>query len=148
LPFSSRYSTRSARTPDFLPCDVVFPGFFHAGWNADVRKLRIDEHLFILTGFRRDGIFAVIGRRHVVRRRDGIVFTGFVDLNRFAIELGVSEMVGRFAKVHDGEVILLCVLMDAGATPHDLLELGHRAHFPIERDEAAGLGIDSGGEQP
>ena len=36
--------------------------------------------------------------------------------------------------------------MDARATPDDLLELGHRAHFPVEHDQPAGLGIDAGGQ--
>ena len=37
--------------------------------------------------------------------------------------------------------------MDAGAAADDLLELGHRADCAVEDDQAAGLGIDAGGEQ-
>ncbi len=39
------------------------------------------------------------------------------------------------------------VLVDPGAAADDLLELGHRADFAVEDDQAAGLGIDPGGEQ-
>ena len=38
--------------------------------------------------------------------------------------------------------------MDAGAAADDLLELGHRSDCAVEHDEAAGLGVDAGGEQP
>ena len=37
--------------------------------------------------------------------------------------------------------------MDAGAAADDLLELGHGADRAVEHDQAAGLGIDAGGEQ-
>ena len=57
-------------------------------------------------------------------------------------------MVGRPAEVDQREVELLGVLVDAGAAPDDLLELGHRAHLAVEHDQPAGLGIDAGGEQP
>ena len=56
-------------------------------------------------------------------------------------------MAGRAAKVDQGEIEFLGVLMDAGAAPDDLLELGHRADCAIEHDQAAGLRIDAGGEQ-
>ena len=56
-------------------------------------------------------------------------------------------MVGGLPEVDQGEVVLLRVLVDAGAAADDLLELGHRAHFAVEDDEAAGLGVDTGGEQ-
>ena len=85
--------------------------------------------------------------RHVVRRRDGIVLARLVDLHRLAVEVGVGEVVGRLAEVDQGEVVLLGVLVDAGAAADDLLELGHRADFAVEHDQAAGLGIDAGGEQ-
>ena len=57
-------------------------------------------------------------------------------------------MAGRAAKVDQREVELLGVLVDAGAAPDDLLELGHRADRAVEHDQAAGLRIDAGGEQP
>ena len=57
-------------------------------------------------------------------------------------------MAGRAAEVDQGEVELLGVLVDAGAAADDLLELGHRADRAVEHDQAAGLGIDAGGEQP
>ena len=37
--------------------------------------------------------------------------------------------------------------MDPQVTPDGLLELGHGAHFAVERDLAAGLGIRPDGEQ-
>ena len=57
-------------------------------------------------------------------------------------------MAGRAAEVDQREVELLGVLMDAGAAPDDLLELGHRADLAVEHDQAAGLRIDAGREQP
>ena len=51
------------------------------------------------------------------------------------------------SEVHDGEVELAVVLVDAGAAADDLLELGHRVDAPVEHDELAGLGIDAGGHQ-
>ena len=57
-------------------------------------------------------------------------------------------MVGGLAEVDEREIVLLGVLVHAGAAADDLLELGHRADLAIEHDEAAGLGIDPGGEQP
>jgi len=56
-------------------------------------------------------------------------------------------MRGRTAKVDQGEIEFLGVFMHAGAAPDDLLELGHRADFAVEHDQAAGLRIDAGGEQ-
>jgi hypothetical protein len=43
-------------------------------------------------------------------------------------------MIGRAAKVDQREEELLRVLVDARAAPDDLLELGHRAHRPVEHD--------------
>ena len=57
-------------------------------------------------------------------------------------------MVGGFAEVDEGEVVLLGVFMDPRAAADDLLELGHGADFAVEHDQAAGLGIHAGGEQP
>ena len=94
------------------------------------------------------GSSASIDGRHIVRRRNGIVFARFVDLHRFAVEVRVGEVVGGLAEVDEGEVVLLGVLVDARAAADDLLELGHRADFAVEHDQAAGLGIDAGGEQP
>ena len=53
-------------------------------------------------------------------------------------------MAGRAAEIDQREVELLGVLVDAGAAPDDLLELGHRADRPVEHDQAAGLRIDAG----
>ena len=38
--------------------------------------------------------------------------------------------------------------MDAGATPDDLLKLGHRADSTVKDDEPASLGVHASGEQP
>ena len=57
-------------------------------------------------------------------------------------------MAGRAAEVDQREVELLGVLVDAGAAPDDLLELGHRADRAVEHDQPAGLRIDAGREQP
>ena len=65
--------------------------------------------------------------RRVVGRRDRIVFARLVNLHRIAVEFRVGEMAGGAAKVDQREIELPCVLMNAGAAPDDLLELGHRA---------------------
>jgi hypothetical protein len=52
-------------------------------------------------------------------------------------------MLACFAEIHQGEVILLAVGMDPRTAAHDLLELRHRAHFPVQHDQPAGLGIDA-----
>ena len=57
-------------------------------------------------------------------------------------------MVGRAPKINQREIELLRVLVDAGAAPDDLLELRHRADGAVEHDQAAGLGVHAGGEQP
>ena len=93
------------------------------------------------------GIFLRRDRGHIVGRRDRVVLARFVNLHRLAVKLGIGKMIGRAAEVDQGEVKLLGVLMDAGAAPDDLLELGHRADCPVEHDQPAGLGIDAGGEQ-
>ncbi len=115
--------------------------------DVDIGRLGIDNHLFIFAGFRGNGLFPVVSRRHIVRGCNRIILARFVDLHRLAVEIGVSEVVGGLAEVDQGEVVLLGVLVDACAAAHDLLELGHRSHFAVEDDEAAGLGVDTGGEQ-
>ena len=87
-------------------------------------------------------------RRHVVGRRNRIAFAGFVNLHRLAVEIRVGEVAGRAAEIDQREIELLGVLVDAGAAPDDLLELGHRADRAVEHDQAAGLRIDAGGKQP
>ena len=73
---------------------------------------------------------------------------GFIDLHRLAVEVGVGEMVGGLAEVDQREIVLLGVLMDASPTADDLLKLGHRANLAVEDNQAAGLSIDPGREQP
>ena len=63
--------------------------------------------------------------RWIVRRDDGVVRAGLVDLDGIAVEVGVGEQLGGPLEVHDGEEELAVVLVDAGAAADDLLELGH-----------------------
>jgi hypothetical protein len=57
-------------------------------------------------------------------------------------------MARRAAKVDQREEELLGVLVNAGAAPDKLLELGHRAYSAIEHDQPAGLRIDASREKP
>jgi len=57
-------------------------------------------------------------------------------------------VVAGLTEIHQGEVKLLAVGMHPRAAADNLLELRHRAHFPVQHDQAAGLGIHAGGEQP
>ena len=83
----------------------------------------------------------------IIGRRDGVVFTRLIDLHRVAVEVGVGEVVRRAAKIHQREIELLGIGMDARASTDDLLELGHRADFAIEHYQAARLGINAGRKQ-
>ena len=56
-------------------------------------------------------------------------------------------MIGRAPEVDQGEIELPGVFVDAGATPDDLLELGHGAYCAVQNDKSAGLGVHTGGEQ-
>ena len=123
---------------DFLP-----PGA--AGRDGDVGRA-IDDG-FIGAGRCGEGLGVVPGGRNVVGRGNGVALAGFVDLHGVTVEIRVGEVVGGAAEVDQGEVELAGVLVHAGAAAHDLLELGHRADFAVEHDEAAGLRIDAGGEQ-
>ena len=79
---------------------------------------------FVLARFGRQGLFAVGGgRRGVVGRGHRLAFLGFVDLHRFAVPVLVGKMGGGAAEIDDREVVFLRVLVDAGATADDLLEL-------------------------
>jgi hypothetical protein len=80
-------------------------------------------------------------------RHHRFIRLGFVDHHRFAIEIRVGEQAGGALEVHDGEVELLVVLAQAGATADDLFELGHRVDVLVQHDELAGLGINAGGQQ-
>ena len=79
----------------------------------------------------------------VFRRLDGVVLAGFKNLNGVTIEVWIGEERRGALEIHDGEEELAVVLVDAGATTDDLLELGHGADAAIEDDEVAGLGIDA-----
>ena len=116
------------------------------GSKVDVGRLAIDDH-FVVAGLGRNGVFVVADGRHVVWRRDGIILARLVDLHRLAVEIGVGKVVGGVPEIDEGEVILLGVLVDAGAAADDLLELGHGADCAVEHDQAAGLRVHAGGEQ-
>ena len=61
----------------------------------------------------------------VVRRRAErwISSSRLVDLDRLAIEVGIGKQFRGLLEVHDGEVELAVILVDAGAAADDLLEL-------------------------
>ena len=128
------------------PIDIDFARRFLVSPDADVGRL-IDDDL-IRSRLGGNGITVFIDRRCIVWRNDGVIFTGLVDLHRLAVEVGVGEVAGRATEINQREIKLLGVLMDARAASDDLLELGHGAHRAIQHDEAAGLGIHAGGEQP
>ena len=97
---------------------------------------------------RRRRIRGAIDRGVVAIRRDnGAVLPRLVNLHRLAVERRIGKVIGRAAIVHQCEVELAGVLVDAGAASEDLLELGHGAHDAVEHDQPAGLHIDAGGEQ-
>ena len=70
----------------------------------------------------------------IVGWHDRLVVVRFVNLNWFAIEVRIGEMVGCPTKVHQCEVVLVRVLVDTGSTTENLLELGHRADGPVKHD--------------
>jgi hypothetical protein len=84
----------------------------------------------------------------VVGRGDGLVCGGLVDLHGIAVELWLGEEVRGAAEVHDREIELLLVGVNASAAADDLLELGHRADGAVEHDQPTGLGVHARGEQP
>ena len=107
----------------------------------------IDDHL-IGARLRRNRIFVFIRGRHVIGRSHRIIFARLVNLHRLAVKVRVGEVVGGAAEIDQREIELLGVLVNAGAAPDDLLEFRHGAHGAVEHDEAAGLGVHAGGEQP
>ena len=85
--------------------------------------------------------------RHLLGRQGRIVRAGFVDLHRFAVKGGIGKEGGGPLEVHDGEVELAVLLVDAGAAADDLLELGHGVDALVEHDQVAGLGVHPGGHE-
>jgi hypothetical protein len=53
-------------------------------------------------------------------------------------------VVCRAAKIDQGKIEFLGVLMNSGASPDDLLELSHRTNRAVEHDQAAGLSVHPG----
>src|SRR5688572_827772 len=74
---------------DWLAFNVVLDGCLgNAKWQGDVWRGQTIHNGFILAGFGWNGIITHIAqRRHVIWRCDGITFTRFVDLHRFAVEV-------------------------------------------------------------
>ena len=103
LPFSSRYSTRSAMMRDADAVDVDLALRSAAGADADVRRRAVDDG-FVVAGLVGQRLAVLVGRRHVVGRRDGIVLARLVDLHRLAVEIRVGEMAGRAAEVDQREI--------------------------------------------
>lgn len=66
------------------------------------------------------------------------------DDDGLAIEIRITEELSRLLEIHDREEELVVVLIDAGPTPDDLFEHGHRVDGAIQHDELAGLRIDAG----
>ena len=78
---------------------------------------------------------------------DVVVLAGFLHAHGIAIEILVGKERGDVSEIHDGEVVLPEILIDAGAAADDLLELGHGADVRVEDDELAGLGVHASGHQ-
>ena len=84
----------------------------------------------------------------LVGRCDWIALAGLVNLHRLAVEVGVGEMGCGAAKIDQREIEFPGVLVHAGAAAHDLLELSHRVHVPVERNHPAGLNVHARRKQP
>ena len=100
---------------------------------------------FIVVG---NGRNRLIARWHIVGRGHRIIAAGFVDLHRLAIEGGIGEVASGATKINKREIKLLRILVHARTAADNLLEFRHRAHGTVEHNEATGLGIHPGGQQP
>ena len=140
------YWTRSLMMVTSTPLTVTLRrARYPAGSSEDrhVRLFRLREIDFIPG--------QIVGDRCVVglvfRVGNVVVLAGFLHADGIAVEVLVREERGHVSEVHDREVVLAEVLVDAGAATDDLLELGHRADVRVEDDELAGLCIDAGGHE-
>jgi hypothetical protein len=132
-----------------LALDVVLAAWLSGGVGGQwVRKLRI-----LAIAQQRRFAHAVLLRPEVVvfrlggvcflRRQWWILLTRLINLHRLAIEVGIGKVVARLTEIHQGEVKFLAVGMHPRTAADDLLELGHRAHFAVQHNQPAGLGIDA-----
>lgn len=86
---------------DFLAVDVVLTRRRAAWLDGDARRGGIDDNLLIFAWFRWNLIFRVSRRKQIVRRRDRILFSRFVDLHRLPVEVWIGKMIGRLPKVDE-----------------------------------------------
>ena len=70
----------------------------------------------------------------------------FVALDWLPVEVLVGEEARHITEIHNGEVILSVLLVDASAPTDNLFEFGHGVHRCIEHNELHRLSIDTGGE--
>ena len=144
LPSASRYSTRSATIADATrrprrSCDTASAPSWPSS-RCSGRPRRSRRRPASAESARRR-------RRRRVGRHHRVVRARLVDLHRLAVEVRIREVVRRLPEVDQREVVLVRVLVDARAAADDLLELGHRADFAVERDHAARLHVHAGREQ-
>jgi hypothetical protein len=69
-------------------------------------------------------------------------------LDRLPVEVWSRKMVTCAPEVDQREVKLVRVLVDTSAASDNLLEFGHRPDLSVENNQATGLHVDSGREQP
>ena len=69
---------------------------------------------------------------------------GCFGLDRFAVPIGIVELVVRLHKVINREVVL--AVIQPRAAPDDLFELDHRIHGPHQHDVAHVAGVHTGRE--
>ena len=124
----NRWIVRPAGVDDLVaasithPAAAVVPAALAAAEESGASGERV--LLAIVAGYDWDGGVPFFGRL-LVRRSHRLVLARLVDLYRRAVEFRVGKLVGRFPEVHQGEIILLRVLVDAGAAADDLLEFRH-----------------------
>src|ERR1700730_742844 len=92
--------------------------------NPDVGAFTVHNDLVLTRRLRQPFAIHASGR-HIIRRRDRLILTGFVDLHRLTIEIRVGEMASRAAEMDQSKIELASVLVNAGSPADDLLELGH-----------------------
>ena len=130
---------------DFHAVDGDFP--------TALGRVFIEDGNVGLFGFGEVNLVAceVVGDRHVVRFVVGVgnvvVLGGFLHADRIAVEILVRKKRGDVPEIHDREVVLPEVFIDAGAASDDLLELGHGADVRVEDDELTGLRVHAGGHE-
>ena len=113
-------------------------GELHAAHDVDVAVVLVVRQVVDdVVGVVEDHVDLVIDRLVVegrIRRRDVVAALGhLVDLDRWAVPVGVGEQLGRLAEVEDREEVLPVVGPQPGASADDLLELSERLD-PLVQD--------------